>query len=139
ERLGDFLDLAQVDMNLFAGVVDGFQRCAGQLELTTGFQRNVTAPVLQSHGPTLLLHGLPAKAGQCGEKSLDTAFAIEWQRAQRLPVEYELLVVRAQPPAARRFAGILERLDKLAAVGERLTAGLRRRRHVLSKWRPPEL
>ena len=145
--VGDFLDFLQVGADFHAGLVDGFQRGAGKLQLPGRFQGDRGAVAGQRDHAALFLHRFPAEPGQSLQQRLDAALAVELRRTQIIQAETELLVLGADAPVRARFlaAGDVlhelraigdQRIGDVAGAGQRWTrtagnddVGLRRRRH----------
>ena len=125
--VGDLLHLVEVGVHLAAGLVQGLQRRARQLELAARLQRDVAAGLLQRDRESLLEDGLPAEAGgQALQQGADAARALVGQPAQVLLGEAELLVLGADPPGGARLAALLQIGHQLAAIGDRLALARRR-------------
>ena len=100
-----------------------------------GSRVTLARPRCSAIGRPCLLQRLPAEAlGQALEQRPHAALALVGQRPQVVVGVAELLVLGADPPVALRLAAGLEILDQLAAVGDRLALGLRRRGHGRLPW-----
>jgi hypothetical protein len=99
--------------DLLNGLVDGLERRARQLELTSGLKADGTAPrailAPKRDDIALLGDGVPTEIPQSFEQRADAAVAIigDWRKA--LPVETKLLVLGADEMMG--LSGPLTRVD----------------------------
>ena len=137
KRLGDLLHLVEVGVRLAAGLVQGLERRAAQLELAARLQADVAALLGERDRVAVLKHRLPAEpCGQRLEQGADAARPLIGQRAQVVAGEAELLVLGADPPGRARLAALLQILDQLTLAGDRLALAARRCRHQVPFFSP---
>jgi len=118
-------------VHLVAGLVQGFQRCAGQLELTAGFEGHAATILGERDRLAGFEHRLPAETcDQTLENRPDAAWPLIGQRPQVFPSVGELLVLGADAPGPGRFAAGLQVGDQLPFIGDRGALGLRRSGHA---------
>ena len=105
DLVGDRLHLAQMLVHLVAGLVDGPERRAGELELAARLEADVGAVLLQPDQLARLLDRRPAEAvAQPREHGVDRAVALVGQRQVVGEAVAELLVLGADAPVGRRLA-----------------------------------
>jgi hypothetical protein len=118
-------------VHLAAGLVQGLDRRAGQLDLAARLEGDAGAPALEGNRPALLPHHLPAElSSQALQQRPDTALALVRQWPQVIVGIAELLVLGADPPLGLGLAPGREVLDQLTAIGDRRALLLRRRGHA---------
>ncbi len=118
-------------VHLRAGLVQGLDRRARQLELPAGLEGHVRLALLQGDRAARLADELPAvAAGEALQQRPHAALALVGERPQVAVGVAELLVLGADPPVDLGLAAGLEERDQLVAVGDRLTLGFRWRRHA---------
>ena len=123
DLVGDLPHLGQVRVHLVAGLVDGFQRRARQLELPAGFKADVGAVAFQPDQVVAFQHLLPAEAvAQAFQHRLDRAFAVVGQGLQIVPGKAELLVFGADAPVLGRLLAGCDVVGKLLAPLDRAAA-----------------
>ena len=132
ERGGDRAHLIEVLVHLAAGLVQGLDRGAGQLDLAARLEGDAGAAPLQRDRPLVFRDHLPAELpGQTFEQRPDAPFALVRQRPQVVVRIAELLVLGADAPLGLRLAAGLEVFDQLATIGDRRALRLRRRGHAV--------
>ena len=102
----DFLHLLEVATGFRAGLVQVFQRRAGQFQLTRRFQAD--SAVIPAHGDDMaaFLDRFPAEFAQRQQQVADTARFVIGRGVVVRRVEDQLFVFRADPPAV---AGLFAR------------------------------
>ena len=129
-RLADLFDLVEVSVHFVAGLMQGFQRRAGEFDLAARLQRDVAAFLGQRDRLVAFEHRHPAAVfGQAFQEGADAALALVGQGLQVVPREGELLVLGADAPSVLRLAALFQIGDELAAIGDRLAFTLRRCGH----------
>src|SRR5690606_19487245 len=125
QRPRHLADLVEVVVHLGAGVVDRFQRRAGELELAAGLQRHAGAVLGEGDDVVALLDGRPAEALQPLEQRAYAARALVGQRPEVVERIAELLVLGADAPSLRWLAAGLEIFDELSLAGDDFALALR--------------
>ena len=120
---GHRFGLGQVGVDLVAGLVDVFQRRAGEFELAAGFEADRSVAPFQADQGVLLAQRRPAEALQAFEQGPDAALALIGQAAVILPVEGKFFVLGADAPVRRRFVALFDAFDELCAGMHRLGVG----------------
>src|SRR6185312_9674168 len=120
----------EVFLYFAAGLVDGFQRCAGKFELARGFQRDRGIAARQRDHVAVFLHRIPAAAGDAFQQRADAAFAFVRRRPQVVGAEHEFLVFGADLPLRSRAAAGSEIFHELRAPFDRLFGNVTGTRHA---------
>ena len=109
ERLGDRAHLVEMLVHLRAGLVQGLDRRARQLELAARLEGDAGAALLQGDRAVLLADGAPAEARrQALQQRAHAALALVGERPQIAVGVAELLVLGADPPVGLGLAAGLE-------------------------------
>src|SRR6185312_3152506 len=109
----------QMRIHLAAGLVDGFQRRAGELQLAGRFQRDIRLVAGERDRNIAFAGDLPAvTCGDAFQQRPDAALALERRSAQVVGAEAELLVLGADAPSLARLLARGEVVDQLLAPGD---------------------
>ncbi len=139
DLVGDLAHFAQMLVHFVAGLVDGFQRRAGKLQLAARLQRDIGAIQRQTNDLVAFQHRRPAiGVAQPLQNRLDRARAVIRQRLQRVFAITEFLVLGADAPVSDGLASRGEIFGHILGPFDRATARLRYRhdfglRH-LERW-----
>ena len=121
--LGDAAHLGEVGLHLGLGVVQGFDRGAGQFKLAGGFQRDRGATLLQADDVAVVgdRGGVIAQhpGQQVANRARLAAGGKIGRRRQVVLAEAELLVLRADAPVGERLAAGGNVVGKLSDRGDR--------------------
>src|SRR5262249_18785429 len=124
-------------VELGAGLVDGAERGAGELELTPGLERDARRLLAERDQVRALGDAPPAVRGGDGlEHGGDPARALVGDGSQLRRPEADLLVLGADPPAVGWLLGAAQEVDELVDRLDRrfqLLGGLELRTH---RWLP---
>ncbi len=106
-QLGAHLQaLLQMPAGFRAGLVQGFQRRAGQLELAGRLQTDAAIGTRKGYHIAAFHNRLPTEAGEGSEQVADAARLVVGRCPAIFGAEHEFLVLGADPPLfARLFAG----------------------------------
>jgi HflK protein len=114
---GDFLHLRQMVMHFRTGLVQVFQRRAGQLELAAGLQRDIAHPLaFQPDQIAALLDGLPAETLHAFEDRANAVLAVIGDGRMVLQAEGKFFVLGADAPVRFRLVAALQRPDQIVAA-----------------------
>jgi hypothetical protein len=137
QRRAHALHQLEVPVELVAGLVDGTQGLARELELPTRLERDAAAPLGQGDQVPALADALPAiRLGDRLEERSDPPLPLVRHRGTIVFVEPDLLVLGAHAPVLRRLLPAAHVLDQLV---DRLDGSLEieRRRGLFAHARPP--
>ena len=131
ELVANFAHLAQVLVQLVAGLVHGLQRRSAQLELPARLKRDRTSGIVgEGNGIAVFDDRLPAEAGHLAQNGGDPVGSIIRHSAQIRATKDELLVLGTDPPRRGRLAAGFEIFEELPLVGDRRSRRTRHRRHA---------
>src|SRR5262249_10260421 len=123
----------QVLVHLAAGLVEGLERSARELELPAGLQRDRAIALRERDRVAVLQHQFPAEALQALEERADSIRSVIGHATEVGAPEHKLLVLGADAPPLPRLAAGLDVLDELAPIGDGHARGLRGTGHELER------
>jgi hypothetical protein len=124
--LRNLADLIEVFVRLGTGFVDALERCTGELKLAARLQADRAAGrVFQADDARAFVDRLPTEALQAFQHCADAGLTLVRERRQRLQVEAEFFVLRADAPCALRLRAGRERVDEVGFRRNRAAACLR--------------
>ena len=137
DRVGHLAHLAQMLVHLVAGLVDGLERGAGELELAAGLEADIRPVLDETDQVARLLDRLPAEAlGQPGEHGADRAGPVIGQRRMGLEIVAELLVLCPDAPVLGWLAARLKITHQFGPALDRAAPRLRYRHGPAPSQRP---
>src|ERR1700730_15987309 len=131
ELVANLAHLAEMLMDLIAGLMDRLERGAAQLELATRLERDRTSSIIgQRDGIAVFEDRLPTEAGHLSQQRADSGRPFIGHPAQIGTAKNEFFVLGADPPRSRRLAAPLEVFDELPLVRDRRSWRARRGGHA---------
>src|SRR5215469_3428229 len=120
ELVANLAYLAEVLVHLVAGLMNGLERRAAQLELASGLERDRTLRIVRQRDRIIVFEDrFPAKPSHLAEHGSDPVRTLVGHSVQVRPAKDEFFVLGADPPCGGRLTAGFEIFDGLPLVGDR--------------------